>query len=279
MRSRTAGWPRTAATREPGPARRRRRRVRQPGRADQARAVPVRVRPGPAGEPGRGGRRGGRAAAPGQVPPRPAGGRRPARNRVRAAHRAPGARCRAPSQVLPPRRAGAGRHAARAALRAGRAAHGAGHLRGARSEELPVAETLSAPPGNRAGRWPRMVQRRAGSTRLPRRCWPRPAASWTSEGYETHSDPAGLTLANCPFRALAAEHTALVCGMNLAIMEGLLERLDRLRYAAVSTRPRDGAASGWCRKAAVSSPALPRPGGSRSRSAGPSRGQAGSRVR
>ena len=53
------------------------------------------------------------------------------------------------------------------------------------------------------------------------------------EGYETRSDPAGMTLANCPFRALAAEHTALVCGMNLAIMEGLLERLDRLRYAAV----------------------------------------------
>jgi predicted ArsR family transcriptional regulator len=53
------------------------------------------------------------------------------------------------------------------------------------------------------------------------------------EGYETQSDPAGLTLANCPFRALAAEHTALVCGMNLAIMEGLLERLGRLRYAAV----------------------------------------------
>jgi predicted ArsR family transcriptional regulator len=53
------------------------------------------------------------------------------------------------------------------------------------------------------------------------------------EGYETRSDPAGLTLANCPFRALAAEHTALVCGMNLAIMEGLLERLGRLPYAAV----------------------------------------------
>jgi predicted ArsR family transcriptional regulator len=53
------------------------------------------------------------------------------------------------------------------------------------------------------------------------------------EGYETREDLAGLTLANCPFRALAAEHTDLVCGMNLAIMEGMLERLDRLRWAAV----------------------------------------------
>src|SRR5438477_519603 len=53
------------------------------------------------------------------------------------------------------------------------------------------------------------------------------------EGYETRQDPAGLTLANCPFRALSAEQTALVCGMNLAIVEGLLERLGGLRYAAV----------------------------------------------
>src|SRR5262249_46644731 len=59
------------------------------------------------------------------------------------------------------------------------------------------------------------------------------------EGYDTRSDPAGLTLANCPFRALAAEHTALVCGMNLAIMEGLLDRLGRLRHAA-ELDPADG---------------------------------------
>ena len=43
------------------------------------------------------------------------------------------------------------------------------------------------------------------------------------EGYETRRDPAGLTLASCPFRALAREYTTVVCGMNLAIMEGLLE--------------------------------------------------------
>jgi predicted ArsR family transcriptional regulator len=58
------------------------------------------------------------------------------------------------------------------------------------------------------------------------------------EGYETrlagaNGEPAGLTLANCPFHALAAEHTAVVCGMNLAIMEGLIEGLTQLRLAAV----------------------------------------------
>jgi predicted ArsR family transcriptional regulator len=61
------------------------------------------------------------------------------------------------------------------------------------------------------------------------------------EGYETRRDPAGLTLGNCPFRALAQEYTAVVCGMNLAIMEGLLARLGQLRLTA-----RPGPAPGRC---------------------------------
>jgi len=50
-----------------------------------------------------------------------------------------------------------------------------------------------------------------------------------------------LTLANCPFRALAQEYAAVVCGMNLAIMEGLLDRLGQLGLTA-----RSGAAQGCC---------------------------------
>ena len=34
-------------------------------------------------------------------------------------------------------------------------------------------------------------------------------------------------LANCPFHALAREHTALVCGMNLHLITALLEELGR----------------------------------------------------
>jgi predicted ArsR family transcriptional regulator len=102
----------------------------------------------------------------------------------------------------------------------------------AQGEELPVAETLQRAARERGRSLAGLVQRLAGNS-------PSPALLAATrgvlddEGYETRSDPAGLTLANCPFRALAAEHTALVCGMNLAIMEGLLERLDRLGYAAV----------------------------------------------
>jgi predicted ArsR family transcriptional regulator len=50
------------------------------------------------------------------------------------------------------------------------------------------------------------------------------------QGYATRADG---TFANCPFHALVAEHTDLVCGMNLAIVEGMLGGLRRLRLAAV----------------------------------------------
>jgi predicted ArsR family transcriptional regulator len=40
-------------------------------------------------------------------------------------------------------------------------------------------------------------------------------------------DPAGgpVVLRNCPFRALAVRHTALVCGLNLAFVTGILDGL------------------------------------------------------
>jgi predicted ArsR family transcriptional regulator len=40
-------------------------------------------------------------------------------------------------------------------------------------------------------------------------------------------EPAGgpVVLRNCPFRALAARHTALVCGLNLAFVSGILDGL------------------------------------------------------
>ena len=40
-------------------------------------------------------------------------------------------------------------------------------------------------------------------------------------GYEPHDDGRDLDLANCPFHALSQQFTALVCGMNLHVMQGL----------------------------------------------------------
>jgi predicted ArsR family transcriptional regulator len=42
-------------------------------------------------------------------------------------------------------------------------------------------------------------------------------------GFEPRADDDAVTLANCPFHALATKHTELVCGMNLQLLGGVLE--------------------------------------------------------
>jgi predicted ArsR family transcriptional regulator len=46
-------------------------------------------------------------------------------------------------------------------------------------------------------------------------------------GYEPHERDGVVELLNCPFHALAQEHTALVCGMNLHLVDALLAGSDR----------------------------------------------------
>jgi predicted ArsR family transcriptional regulator len=43
------------------------------------------------------------------------------------------------------------------------------------------------------------------------------------QGFEPRVDGHGISLANCPFHALAREHPELVCGMNLRLLEGVLD--------------------------------------------------------
>lgn len=42
-------------------------------------------------------------------------------------------------------------------------------------------------------------------------------------GYEPRAEGEDIVLTNCPFHNLAQQHTELVCGMNLALVEGLLD--------------------------------------------------------
>jgi predicted ArsR family transcriptional regulator len=44
-------------------------------------------------------------------------------------------------------------------------------------------------------------------------------------GFEPQPDGDDIVLHNCPFRALAQEHTDLICGMNLHLLEGVLAGL------------------------------------------------------
>jgi predicted ArsR family transcriptional regulator len=54
----------------------------------------------------------------------------------------------------------------------------------------------------------------------------RTAAVLDRQGYEPRVVDDDLCLANCPFNRLAADHTELVCGMNLALVEGVLDELE-----------------------------------------------------
>ncbi|WP_112247640.1 helix-turn-helix transcriptional regulator [Kribbella monticola] len=45
------------------------------------------------------------------------------------------------------------------------------------------------------------------------------------QGFEPRQDGPDILLGNCPFHQLASEHPQLVCGMNLQLMEGLLDGL------------------------------------------------------
>jgi predicted ArsR family transcriptional regulator len=62
----------------------------------------------------------------------------------------------------------------------------------------------------------------------------------TAQGYQPYRDGAGIRLRNCPFHVLADRYPPLICGMNLALVEGLLEgaAVTALR-ASLDPRPGD----------------------------------------
>jgi predicted ArsR family transcriptional regulator len=61
-----------------------------------------------------------------------------------------------------------------------------------------------------------------------------------TRGYEPYEDDAGvIRLRNCPFHRLAEQHRDVVCGMNQAYLEGLLEGLGRTDVRA-SLEPEPG---------------------------------------
>lgn len=51
-------------------------------------------------------------------------------------------------------------------------------------------------------------------------------------GYEPRVEDGEVRLANCPFHGLSQDFTDLVCGMNLELMSGLVEGLDRADFQA-----------------------------------------------
>ncbi|MFC5213292.1 helix-turn-helix transcriptional regulator [Streptomyces coerulescens] len=58
-------------------------------------------------------------------------------------------------------------------------------------------------------------------------------------GFEPRREDDTIVLANCPFHALAREHTETVCGMNLHLLRGVLHGLGETGFEACLA-PRDG---------------------------------------
>ena len=58
-------------------------------------------------------------------------------------------------------------------------------------------------------------------------------------GYEPQVSGTKVQLANCPFDRLAAEHTELVCGLNLALITGVIDGL-RTRSVTAKLVPQTG---------------------------------------
>jgi predicted ArsR family transcriptional regulator len=53
-----------------------------------------------------------------------------------------------------------------------------------------------------------------------------------AHGFEPRTEQGAVRLGNCPFHNLARQHTDLVCGMNLHLLQGLLEGLGCAAYTA-----------------------------------------------
>jgi predicted ArsR family transcriptional regulator len=58
-------------------------------------------------------------------------------------------------------------------------------------------------------------------------------------GFEPRVDDGGIALVNCPFHRLARTHTELVCGMNLRLIDGVLDGAGQAGLTA-SLRPAPG---------------------------------------
>jgi predicted ArsR family transcriptional regulator len=59
-------------------------------------------------------------------------------------------------------------------------------------------------------------------------------------GYEPHLRGSEVVLSNCPFHALAEQHRDLVCGMNLALLSGVIEGADGADVLEARLAPRPG---------------------------------------
>jgi predicted ArsR family transcriptional regulator len=59
-------------------------------------------------------------------------------------------------------------------------------------------------------------------------------------GYEPHLEGTAIRLRNCPFQVVAGEFPVLACGMNLALLEGVLDGAGLSARHTAQMEPRAG---------------------------------------
>jgi predicted ArsR family transcriptional regulator len=131
------------------------------------------------------------------------------------------------SVILPERRYGLAGH-----LLATAVDNAATQVDNAATQGRAVTDALKAA----AAGWGRSVADQARAAAGPRPSPERLRActcqALTENGYEAQCTDGTIVLRNCPFDALAREHTELVCGMNLAIMAAVTEQLREMELDA-----------------------------------------------
>ena len=90
-----------------------------------------------------------------------------------------------------------------------------------RSAAYRVGEALGEAARTAAGPRPTKARRRAALI-----------GALAARGYEPHAVDGAIRLGNCPFHALVERHRDLVCGMNLALADGLLSGIGERRATA-----------------------------------------------
>ncbi len=99
-------------------------------------------------------------------------------------------------------------------------------------EGTAVVDALHAAAADLGGTLGDQVREEAGARPSRERLVAAVCGTLAAHGYEPRRRGEGITLANCPFDALAHEHTELVCGMNLALVGAVADRAGDGRLAA-----------------------------------------------
>lgn len=97
----------------------------------------------------------------------------------------------------------------------------------------PVIEALNQAAADHGRSWGRA----AAEFATHRRALDIVCETLAQHGYEPRTEGKKIVLANCPFHSLAGTHTAMVCGMNLALIDALAAEVDGIRCGL---EPADG---------------------------------------